>query len=59
MGGIECIVHPLSRIVDDIFRNALVGLFIENDMFVIIALPQFAIEPQQSYLFCNGRFIST
>lgn len=36
---VKFILFPFRRVIEDIFRNILVRLFIANDMFVIISLP--------------------
>ncbi len=37
----EFIVFPILGIIDNIICNAMIGLFITNDMFMVIPLPQF------------------
>lgn len=39
LSGIEFIPNPILRIGDNVIWNTLIGLFITNDVFVIIPLP--------------------
>ncbi len=48
---IKFIILPFCRVVDDIFRNGMIGLFVSDDVFVIIALPQFTTKWLPSQIF--------
>ena len=39
--GVKFIPLPILGIIDNIITNALTGLFITNEVFIIIALPKF------------------
>src|SRR5690554_1578598 len=38
---IKFIIIPFYGIVFDVFRNTLIGLFVADDVIVVISLPQF------------------
>ena len=42
---------PIERIIDDIFPNFIQFIFITDNMFIIISLPQFSIKGFPTVLF--------
>ena len=42
---IECILIPIFGVVEDVFRNAIIGLVIANNVFIVIALPNISQIP--------------
>ena len=43
-GQEKFIIVPIGRVVPDVFRNFFEGAFVTDDVFVIIALPDFEIQ---------------
>ena len=49
--GIEFVIGPSCGVVGDVICYLAQGLVIADDVFIIIALPQFAVEWRPSQLF--------
>jgi len=56
--SVEFIILPFPRIVYDIFRNPPIRLFVPDDVFVIIALPNLVDIGMGSEIICHPDFIS-